>query len=367
MKRSFKICASALLIAALMLGLCACGGSAKSSFNEAASSTPAMAPQSGSNGWYASDAKAEGEMVYSPEMPAEAKPSDGYSGGSGAGNPLNRPDVKLIYTANLTVQTTEFDNSVKALRRMVEECGGYFENVYTYNGSYNYKNNYRKASYTIRVPASAYSSFVYSIGEGFHVVDQNESVQDIGLQYSETEGHIETLKIKQKRLQELLSNAVEMTDIIELENALSNCEYELESYSSTLNRYNSLIGYSTVCLQLSEVTRETEVIIEDPSFGARVARSFKNACSDFVEGCEDFVIWLVYNMFTLIIILIILILIFKFRILSRLFAPVKLPGAEKRAEKRAARKAAAEARRNKGQEPAPVDYTAESPDDKKGE
>ncbi|MBQ5437376.1 MAG: DUF4349 domain-containing protein, partial [Firmicutes bacterium] len=169
------------------------------------------------------------------------------------------------------------------------------------------------------------------------------------------------------RLQELLADAKEMTDIIELENALSNCEYELESYSSTLNRYNSLIGYSTVNLQLSEVVRETDLIIEDPSFGTRIARSFKNACSDFVTGCEDFVIWLIYNMFTIIIILIILILVFKFRLLSRLFAPVTGEKAEaRRAERRArkeAKKQAKMAAKYGPQDPS----TVESPDDNKGE
>ena len=365
MKTFVKRTAALALTLAVLLSMAACGGSSKSSSYVSTPAAPQSAASSSYNGFYAAD-EFKTEAAMPMEMPS---PEPEAAAGGSLVDPLARPDVKLIYTANMTIQTTEFDESVKGIRDLVAQYGGYFENVYTYNGQYNSNARYnlRNASYTVRVPSSSYSDFIGSIGSGFHVVDQNESVQDIGLQYAETEGHIETLKIKQKRLQELLADAKEMTDIIELENALSNCEYELESYSSTLNRYNSLIGYSTVNLQLSEVVRETDLIIEDPSFGTRIARSFKNACSDFVTGCEDFVIWLIYNMFTIIIIVIVLILVFKFRLLSRLFAPVTGEKAEaRRAERRArkeAKKQAKMAAKYGPQDPS----TVESPDDNKGE
>ncbi len=369
MKRSIKLGVVIALCLALCLPLAGCGGSSKSSaYDNSFVSSPQAAPAAGKpsyDGWAAEESKTE--MAYPAEMPAP-EPEAPVSPGS-ADNPLNRPDVKLIYTANMTVQTTEFEESVQGIRDLVAQYGGYFENVYTYNGQYNQNSrySYRNASYTIRVPSSSYSAFVNSVGTGFHVVDQNESVQDIGLQYSETEGHIQTLKIKPKRLQELLANAVEMTDIIELENALSNCEYELESYSSTLNRYNSLIGYSTIYLQLSEVVRETDIIVENPSFGTRIARSFKNACSNFVTGCEDFAVWLVYNMFTIAIVVVILILVIKLRLLQKLFAPVN---SEKARARREARRAEKEARRQakRGSAPAaPGPSPYERPDDNKGE
>ena len=55
---------------------------------------------------------------------------------------------KMIYTANLTVETTSFDSAAQALAQATEALSGYFEDQHTTNtGSYRY------ASYTVRIPA----------------------------------------------------------------------------------------------------------------------------------------------------------------------------------------------------------------------
>ena len=41
-----------------------------------------------------------------------------------------------------------------------------------------------------------------------------------------------------------------MEDIISLETALSDVEYEIEQLSSTLNRYDSLVSFATIRLDL---------------------------------------------------------------------------------------------------------------------
>ena len=41
-----------------------------------------------------------------------------------------------------------------------------------------------------------------SVSDSWHVVDMNENVQDVGQQYFEVESRLETLRIKEDRLQE---------------------------------------------------------------------------------------------------------------------------------------------------------------------
>lgn len=321
MKRNKNLCLLLAVLLVSLLVLSGCGGSYDYSYKG----------ESAMNGY---PAEAPAAPMPEPEYPYyedEGFAQDSMANGSlgGQQNLASRPNVKLIYTADLEVQTTEYEECNAALRKMVDELGGYFESSSTSNGSYYGSRNYRYASYTIRIPAENYAKLLTSIGGAFHVTNQNESVRDIGQAYAETEGHLATLKTKHERVLKLLSEASTMEDIISLENALSDCEYEIEYYSNQLNNYNSLIGYSTVYVNVSEVVRETGITAEDPSFGARLAAAFKEACSDFATGCEDFVLWVVENIFNLMVWAVILTVLILFRPIARLRAFSRRRAAEK--------------------------------------
>ena len=92
-----------------------------------------------------------------------------------------------------------------------------------------------------------------------------------------------------------------MEDIISLENALSEVEYQIEQYSSTLNRYDALISFSTFTIRLNEVGQVTQEVGETASLGARMAAGVKSSFRDLVQGGRGLLIWASYNLFLLII------------------------------------------------------------------
>lgn len=221
-------------------------------------------------------------------------------------------NVKLIYRADVSLQTTEFDESVAALQELVKKCGGYFESTEISNGSYYSEGSYKSGYYVVRVPQGRYREFLDSLHEASYVVSMSESVEDIGLEYFETEGRLETLKIKEDRLQNLMREANNMSDIIELENALSDTQYQIDMYSSTLNRYDSLVNYSTVCVNLEKVVRYENGIDQDQSFFARLAQNLKDGAANFLYALDCFANWISYNLITLAIIAVIIIVACKF-------------------------------------------------------
>ncbi len=221
-------------------------------------------------------------------------------------------NVKLIYRADVSLQTTEFDEAVAALQELVKKCGGYFESTEISNGSYYSEGSYKSGYYVVRVPQERYREFLDSLHEASYVVSMSESVEDIGLEYFETEGRLETLKIKEDRLQNLMREANNMSDIIELENALSDTQYQIDMYSSTLNRYDSLVDYSTVCVNLEKVVRYENGIDRDQSFLARLAQNLKDGAANFLYALDCFANWISYNLITLAIIAVIIIVACKF-------------------------------------------------------
>ena len=289
----------AISLAAMLLLGAGCG--AKSA-NSASPSVGQPATSAGPSG----DAENEywdmnmegGDFLPAPEAPSEpGMPQGGAEGGSIYQNPR----AKLIRRAELTIQTEKFDESEAALKRLTAECEGYFENASLYGGSRRDAYANRSGEYTVRVPAEKYDQFLSGTGNLGYVTNKAESSKDVGEEYFDIEARLKTQRTKQERLLALLEKAETMEDIIALESALSDVEYQIEMYSSDLRRYDALIGYSTFNVYLNEVNRVTEEVGETASLGARMAAGFQASFRNLGEGLQNFLIWVSYNVFLLVV------------------------------------------------------------------
>ena len=270
---------SFLLALMLALSLAAC--SAKSASSDSAS----MASDSYDfNGAELTDAKYD-----------DTASDDGAWNGqevSSAGADLAERGVKMVYIASIEMQTLEFDQAAQDIASLVESMGGYFEQK---NFS-NYSSSYRHASYTVRVPAEQFTDFCTQVGTLCHVTWQSDTAENISERYYDTQSRLETAQIKLERLQELLSKADNMADIITIESAISDTEYEIESLSGTLRHYDALVDYATVSLTLSETYKLDENEGAPLTFGARIARAFTNGLRDTGVFLEDLAIGIANNL-----------------------------------------------------------------------
>ena len=204
-------------------------------------------------------------------------------------------DAKLIQRADYEVQTTDYPTAETALEALVERCGGYFEYQETSGGGYYESAARRWGSFTIRVPKEQYDTFTGSVGGVGHVVSQSGSAEDVGQTYYDIELRLQTQRTKQERLLALLEKAATMEDIISLENALSETEYQIEQYTSDLKRYDSLIDFATIELRLTEVARISDEPGEVAPLGTRVASAFGEGLHSFGDGLGNLAVWLAYH------------------------------------------------------------------------
>lgn len=241
---------------------------------------------------------------------------------AGARNVEAQKDKKLVYRAWVDVQTTDFDESVKQLEAMVNSYGGYIETSNISNGSYYSDQLYKNGYYQVRIPADSYNAFMNSACQQWHVTSKNENLEDITKAYYEVADRIETLERKEVKLHELLSKATSLSDIITIENELSNNEYELNNLKNSMAQYDEQVTYATVEISLNQVTQVGSSIGSD-GFGARMLRALKNGIRNFGEGIADFVVWMGYNVIEIAIIVVALILIRKFHLVRRLVNWIK--------------------------------------------
>lgn len=282
---------AALLLAILLLAVVTgCGaGSSGATTNDMAK------PEAG----YADEAG----RVESPSADGFVDYSDSLN--SAVSNGSNLPsDAKLIYTGELTLQTTDMGAAVQGLLALINSYGGYIESQEIYHQS-----TYKDAYYTVRVPGVNFGAFINSISESdvCTVTYQNTTTENVGEAYADIENRLETLRIKLDRLQELLAKAESMEDIITIESSISEVEYQIELYSGEKNHYDSLINFSTVHISLCEV-RSTAASV-DPTLSERLSSGFKRGLSDFAEGFEDFLVWLVSNVIGVSIVIVIAVVV----------------------------------------------------------
>ena len=216
-------------------------------------------------------------------------------------------DVKMVYTANMDLQTLSFDQADADISALVEEMGGYFEQRSISNRS----SGYRFAEYTVRVPAEKFNDFCSQMGTLCHLVYKNESADNITESYYDTQSRLVTAQTKLERLQELLRRAESMEDIITIESAISETEWTIENLTGTLRTYDSLVGYSTIYMSLHEVYELSGQGQAPVTFGDRLGESFLNGLKSIGRTAQNFAVWLAYSWFWLLIVVVIVIVMIR--------------------------------------------------------
>ena len=263
-----------LLVFLLMLGLTACGSSAKSE---------------------AADMYYNAEMEAAPaERPGAGLTTDSSTeyGTTAATLPANR---KLIRTISIEAETEDLTTLTDALTARIAGLGGYVESKNLRNGS-TYSGYYRRTlSMTVRVPAEKADEFVAQVSESSNIVSSTENIDDVTLQYVDTESHVKALETEQDRLLALLEKADNLKDIITLEERLTSVRYELERYASYLRTLDNQVTYATIHLSVTEVKEYTPIVEEEPTVWQRISTGFRRSLKDIGEGFTDFFVWFTVN------------------------------------------------------------------------
>ncbi len=274
MKKLFSV----LICLTLLLSLCACGASSSqdSAMAPSAPASPGVSKnESYDMGFDYSGTTAETAPA-EPESPASPMPDGTVSS--------TLPDnVKMIYRGYLELESTAFDTAVEGLNKLVAQVGGYFETSELNNYS-----SYRSAYYVVRVPAAQYQPFCNQVGDLAQLNSQRHTAENISEAYYDTESRLITQRTKLEWLQELLSQAKMMEDIITIESAIADTELQIERLTGTLRKYDALVDYATVQINLQEVYVLTEQEQPVIGFWPKLVQAFGTGTSRFVDDMESF-------------------------------------------------------------------------------
>ena len=300
------------LLCTLLLSLASCGSKVNALPGEIASndalrdSAPAEPGAYGKNGnsfgiknaSFSYNADFEETEIYDQAAEAQTKSKTSAA----------QAERKIIYSSYYNIQTTQFEETIAALDALCEKYGAYYERSDTY-GNAEYGN--RNGSYSIRVPVESYKAFRSEAGNIGTVVHSTENNEDVSEKYFDTEARLSSAKLREERLLDILSKAESLDNVLLLESELADVRYEIESLSGSLRRYDSLISYSTVNIDIEEVMKPVTVQTMPKTFGERLAQSVSGGFRDFGNNMENFIVSVSYDLpGILLCIVVLLILIF---------------------------------------------------------
>ena len=316
---------SLLLALVLLFSLAGCGSAAKSAGYRP--SAPAAAYDSAASYNSAAQSSAyEAEMPMPEPMEMEEAALGGFSGTardeSGASAP-SAGDIavdKIIYSASATVETTDFDDSVKKLEALIAQYGGFIEsssisgNNY-YHSSRGYASS-RSADYRIRIPSRDFGTVMNSLSTLGNVPYSNTYTENITSQYYDVQARLNACRTQEESLLDMMSKAEKVSDLLEIQEQLSDVRYRIESLQSTLTNWDRQVSYSTISLSVQEVQEYTpEATI---SYGEQLRLAIGRGLKSVGEFFRDLLLWLLEALPTLLILgAIAVFVVFLIRRLSR--------------------------------------------------
>ena len=286
MRKTGKISVKVLsvLLAAVMLSLCftACG-SKSTSENYSGSTTSTSASMS--NGYYE---KPMDSMDYITEDSLEEEYFEEKSENISSDSGEIDSQRKIIKTANLNLETQDFDATVNEVKNKVAQYNGYISSS-SLRG--NKAEASRYANFVCRIPADNYEAFLSATDSAGNVTYLNESEEDVTNQYIDLEARIQNLEAQLTKLQELLKKAETLDEMLTIENYIYDIQYQLDSYKGRMKSLTNQITYCTVSVSISEVTVYTA---PRDSFGSRIGAAFAGMWEGFVEFLQNASVMLIY-------------------------------------------------------------------------
>ena len=217
-------------------------------------------------------------------------------------NPEEKFQSKIIKEANITIEVKEYSESIFKIKEIIKKWKGYISSENERNFDYSINNGM-----VIRVPAENFEKLIEEILEVAKKVDlKSIAARDVTEEFIDIEARLNTKKEFEKRYLELLKQAKNVDDILQVEQQLRIIREEIEAKEGRLKYLNNKVSFSTIYL---EVYQKVEDRYKN-GFFTKIREALKegwNVLLNFTIGI--FYVW----PFIIILLVVVFIFIRKYR------------------------------------------------------
>ena len=121
-------------------------------------------------------------------------------------------------------------------------------------------------------------------------------------QYYDAQARLTAYTTQEQRLLEMMEIAETVSDVIAIEEKLTELRYQIESIQTSLNNWDRRVDYSYIYLDIQEVQEYTPEARE--TYGQKLWREFTDGFKDAAEFALDLVLFIVGSIPAIIVIVI---------------------------------------------------------------
>jgi hypothetical protein len=173
---------------------------------------------------------------------------------------------KIIMSANISLQTNTYNKTVTGIETLVAQYGGFVQDSLVEGTGK--AGSVRTASYTVRVPSVKLDDFLSDVGKTGNLLSKKVTGQDVTQQYFDTQTQLDSLNTEEARILEILGKTQNMTDMITVEQRLTDVENQINQLTGELQKWDSLVDLSTVNISITE---DKSAAVASVGFGNQVS------------------------------------------------------------------------------------------------
>lgn len=183
-------------------------------------------------------------------------------------------EKKIIKTATINIEAKDYSKYYTALYASVKRVGGYVAQEDQSHSEYKTEN-----IVSLKVPVDQFEEAIDLIvtGTGHEkLIEKKIGSEDVTGQIVDTKARLEAKRQVRLRYLELLKQAKNMEEVLQVQNEINDLQEQIELAASRISYLNGSAAYSTIHLTFFQVLNPSASIDTEPSFFVRVSNAFRN-------------------------------------------------------------------------------------------
>lgn len=180
-------------------------------------------------------------------------------------------DKKIIKTASLNLEIKDFKKYNAGFRDKVKQVGGYIAQEQQSETEYKIEN-----TLTIKVPVDQFDNAVQLLVNDAEKLNEKKiTSEDVTTEFVDTRSRMESKKQVRLRYLDLLKQAKNMEEILNVQSEINGIQEEIEAASGRIEYFSHSSSYSTINLTYYQVLNATAIDNDRPSYSTRISSAFR--------------------------------------------------------------------------------------------
>jgi flagellar biosynthesis chaperone FliJ len=213
-------------------------------------------------------------------------------------------ETKIITTGSVTMEVVNITRFNDELKGIIAK----YDATITNENSNDYDRRL-ESNYTIRVPKLTFKTFFDVLKPMAKKIEsQSINSQDVTEQFIDIESRLKNRKALEERYREILREAKNVNDMLNIERQLNQIRSEIESQEGRLKYLNDQVDMSTIQLTAYQIKPYTYEAEETDGFGQKIKKSIADGWSSLIGG----IIWVI-SLWPLALIIMLVVILIKRR------------------------------------------------------